>query len=121
MTQDLFDKFDLLYRDTVSQLSPDGRALLSRLEVVEPKRRGRGFEDLGSSALRLLSLASKHQPKSERPLISQALIAGLARHVIDRTIKAGVTQRHSQPDQIVVDLPFRLSIGFAARRLLFSQ
>lgn len=91
MSDDIQSLFAALYADAVAQLSPEAGAVLAATERAEPVRNGRrGFENLGGSAVRALTQAAAH---ADRVVIARALIAGLARDVVERTRAAGVTPR----------------------------
>lgn len=92
MAQNIREKFDVLYRETLAHLGQQAKQSVATLEAIAPKKTMcRGFEDLGHDLVKQLSSAARHEPAGERKLISLALIASLARDVVDRVIAARVT------------------------------
>ena len=93
MSNSLEADFASLYSSLRAGLSGDGQVILDRLILAEPKRFGaRGFTDLGNKVVKTFAKVTEIELASERRDLSRALIAGLAQHMIDRTMAAGVTQ-----------------------------
>ena len=89
MNDNIRSLFAAVYDDATALLTPEARLLLAAVEQAEPVRHGlRGFENFGGPVVRALSQAAAHPDRSK---ISRALIAGLARDVVERTQAAGVT------------------------------